>query len=368
MKIVYLSASEVPSRTANSIHVMRMCAAFAKCGHETVLVARHRNHGPLENIYDYYGVDSNFKLVILPYKKIKGTGIVLLPMLYSKLKKYDPKSVLIYSRDIYGALLAAGMGFKVIYEAHGLPYNRLISFWEKCLFKKARFVKLVVISEALKKLYVPRLKEPVKIEVCHDAADTPDLDEKTHYPWPSTRNTLQLGYVGHLYKGRGIDVIVQCAKRLPQYDFHLVGGEEKDIAYWKRYKIQNLYFHGFVKPRMTTCICQKCDVLLMPYQAELSIAGRNLNTSSWMSPLKLFEYMSAGRVIIASDLLVVREILNRDNSILVQPDNVDEWVSAIITCENREYRKRLARQTYESFLKNHTWEKRAKTVLKGIKP
>lgn len=33
MKIVYLSASSIPSRTANSIHVMRMCAAFAKNGH-----------------------------------------------------------------------------------------------------------------------------------------------------------------------------------------------------------------------------------------------------------------------------------------------------------------------------------------------
>lgn len=366
MKIVYLSASEVPSHTANSIHVMRMCAAFAKNGHETVLIARSSNHGPVEHIYDYYGVGNNFELVILPHKRIKGIGVILLPKLYTNLKKYDPKNVLIYARDTYGAMLAIWLGYRVVYESHGLPYNRLIYSLEKCLFRNARFVKLIVISEALKKLYISRLKGLTGIEVCHDAADIPSPHEKVACPWPSKRDTLQIGYVGHLYKGRGIDIIVQCAKRLPQYDFHIVGGEEKDIAYWKQYKLQNLHFHGFVEPRMTSCICRKCNILLMPYQMELSIAGRNLNTSSWMSPLKLFEYMSAGRTIIVSDLPVVREILNKDNSILVQPNNLNEWVSALRKCEDREYREHLAKQAYESFLKNHTWEKRATKALKGI--
>ena len=367
MKIVYLSASSIPSRTANSIHVMRMCAAFAKNGHETVLIARRYNDSQADDIYDYYGVDNNFILTTIRAVRMKGIALLLLPKLWRKLRQHNPKDVLIYARDIYGASLAARMGYRLVYESHGLPYNKFIYYLERSLLKNHRLIKLVVISQALKRLYTAMLSVPNNIEVCHDAADIPNLHKHIDYPWPSTRNTLQIGYVGHLYKGRGIDVIVQCAKRLPQYDFHIVGGTDKDITYWKQCKTRNLYFHGFVKPRMTTCICQKCDVLLMPYQMELSIAGRNLNTCSWMSPLKLFEYMSAGRTIIASDLPVVREILNIDNSILVQPNNADEWVNAIRKCENRKCRCHLARQAYESFLKYHTWEKRAKTVLKGIR-
>mgnify|MGYP001195289087 FL=1 len=39
MKILYISNSIIPSRTANSIHVMKMCQAFADNGHEVILLA-----------------------------------------------------------------------------------------------------------------------------------------------------------------------------------------------------------------------------------------------------------------------------------------------------------------------------------------
>lgn len=39
MKIVYISRSIIPSRTANSINVMKMCSMFASLGHEVTLLA-----------------------------------------------------------------------------------------------------------------------------------------------------------------------------------------------------------------------------------------------------------------------------------------------------------------------------------------
>jgi hypothetical protein len=39
MKILYISNSTIPSRTANSIHVIKMCHAFADNGHEVILLA-----------------------------------------------------------------------------------------------------------------------------------------------------------------------------------------------------------------------------------------------------------------------------------------------------------------------------------------
>ena len=43
----------------------------------------------------------------------------------------------------------------------------------------------------------------------------------------------------------------------------------------------------------------------------------NVNISDFTSPLKLFEYMSHKKPIIASDLPVIREVLDEKNSILV---------------------------------------------------
>ena len=57
MKILYISKSVIPSRSANSIHVMKMCNAFANSGHEVVLLApdiANKYEKNVNNIYDYY--------------------------------------------------------------------------------------------------------------------------------------------------------------------------------------------------------------------------------------------------------------------------------------------------------------------------
>jgi UDP:flavonoid glycosyltransferase YjiC (YdhE family) len=63
MKIVYISNSIIPSRTANSIHVMKMCQAFADNGHEVVLLApdRYKEYeNGVNDVYEYYGVRESF--------------------------------------------------------------------------------------------------------------------------------------------------------------------------------------------------------------------------------------------------------------------------------------------------------------------
>ena len=70
MKIVYISNSIIPSRTANSIHVMKMCQAFADNGHEVVLLApdRYKEYEEdIDDVYEYYGVRKNFEIRKLPY-------------------------------------------------------------------------------------------------------------------------------------------------------------------------------------------------------------------------------------------------------------------------------------------------------------
>ena len=39
------------------------------------------------------------------------------------------------------------------------------------------------------------------------------------------KSNFNIGYVGHLYKGRGIELIIDLAKKLPKFSFQIVGGE-----------------------------------------------------------------------------------------------------------------------------------------------
>jgi glycosyltransferase involved in cell wall biosynthesis len=59
------------------------------------------------------------------------------------------------------------------------------------------------------------------------------------------------------------------------------------------------------------------DVLVMPYTSQTP-------TVRYMSPLKMFEYMAAGRPIVATDFPVVREVLRDGHSaLLVAPDSAE---------------------------------------------
>ena len=68
MKLIYFSNSELFSKKANSIQVMKMCEAFAVCFDEVVLYAYSEN-GLIESVYDFYDVKDNFSIKIYPLKK-----------------------------------------------------------------------------------------------------------------------------------------------------------------------------------------------------------------------------------------------------------------------------------------------------------
>lgn len=79
MKIVYISNSIIPSRTANSIHVMKMCQAFADNGHEVVLLApdvKEQYEKSVTDVYEYYGVRKNFIIEKVKTINVKGKSLV----------------------------------------------------------------------------------------------------------------------------------------------------------------------------------------------------------------------------------------------------------------------------------------------------
>jgi glycosyltransferase involved in cell wall biosynthesis len=84
-----------------------------------------------------------------------------------------------------------------------------------------------------------------------------------------------------------------------------------------------------------------------------------------MSPLKVFEYMAAGKAIICSDLPVIREVLdNGRNAKLCPPEDVDEWERALVFLySNSEIRKEIADNAKSDFNQHYSWQIRAKKIL-----
>ena len=128
---------------------------------------------------------------------------------------------------------------------------------------------------------------------------------------------------------------------------------------------QNVICHGYVEPACLTDIYRTLDIVLMPYGSQIEVAGGRIDTVRWFSPLKLFEYMSAAKAIVSSDLPTLREVLtNEENALLVPADDVDAWEEALCRLlDDPEFAATLANRAHEDFLAEYTWEARARRVL-----
>ena len=107
------------------------------------------------------------------------------------------------------------------------------------------------------------------------------------------------------------------------------------------------------------------DVLVMPYDKKvIRSAGGIGNISKYMSPLKLFDYLASGKLIIATKINSIEEIVqNKKNCILINKLDVFNWHKEIklITKNKKKYEK-IAKNGYK-LSKKYTYSLRAEKFL-----
>lgn len=363
MKIVYISKSIIPSRSANSIHVMKMCQALAQLGHEVILLApRSRKTEPgITDPFAFYGVEPCFEL---RYASVsRGYGW------WTAVTARREKADLVYGRYLNGCVYAGWLGLPTIFESHAPDHEG--KRWDSWLFGKmldsSQLRCLVVITQALSHYYQQQYSLPsTRIQVVPDAADPPS-PIKAADALVLDNSRLHVGYIGQLYTGKGMELIYQLAQQCPWAVFHVVGGAENDLAHWwQRANGQdNLILHGFVPHAQTNRYQQAFDVALAPYQQQVAVYGGRGDVANWMSPLKLFEYMAAGKAIICSDLPVLREVLrHEETALLCPPDDLPSWQAALVRLrDDMVLRQRLGTTAQQTFREKYTWTARARRVL-----
>ena len=152
--IAYFSGSTIPSRAANSVHVMRMCDALARSGCEVVLAAIEGERDSTGDDFETYGVAPRFRIV----KHAMTSRGILARLGYARaaatLVRRAIEPDLVYGRHLLSLSLASRWGVPVIYEAHQAP-TRLERLVERRLFGRPNFARLVVISESVSSTDTP---------------------------------------------------------------------------------------------------------------------------------------------------------------------------------------------------------------------
>jgi glycosyltransferase involved in cell wall biosynthesis len=236
--------------------------------------------------------------------------------------------------------------------------------------------RLLITTAALRDWLEREYHRPLRPPFAVLAPNGVDLERYRHLPPPSEAR-LRLGwpegftlvYTGHLYPGRGLDLMLELARRSPELFFVWVGGEPEMVAAWRRRVgaegLPNLRLSGFVPNAQLPLIQAAADALLMPYERHIEVSSGG-DTAAFASPMKVFEYLAAGRPILSSDLPVIREILDEDDAVLLPPEETEAWHQALKgLVANPDWAATLGRRARQR-AEGYTWLGRARMALDGI--
>jgi len=356
-----------------------MAQAFAEEGHEVMLVAPAGDitSGVAAAVSGQddgapFGFRSSFRTVQLSRTIHRGQSFINAVRIARIARRTRPD--LVFSRDLRGCLIPALRGIPTVYEAHSLTMlDRRIDRWVlRRLLRTAAFRGIVAISGSLRDDLASVLAiETERIHVAHDAVRRASVHS---VPKPA-RSTpaLRVGYVGSLFAGRGVELLVDVTAGAAWLELHLVGGPTEAIPAWME-RIPDdirpqITFHGQVAPARARELQAGFDVLVAPYAHKVS-TDSGVDTSRWMSPMKVFEYMASGVPIVISDLPVLREVLRPDvDALMVTPEDPEALLVALERLrDDPALGRRLAASALERVLAEFTWDQRARHILGRFLP
>jgi len=376
MKIAVITNSRIPSLTANSIQAMKVVQALMQLGHQIQMFApRETDPASRETLAAHYGLRFVPGLELLPsIRQLKRFDFIFHAQRAASRFKPD----LVYTWLPQSAVLGLWAGYPVVLEMHADVSGRMGAWWMLQFWKSRGNKLMTVTTSALRKALERSCDLKFKDDAVLIAPNGVELERYDSLPNPPDARQqlglpdgLTVGFTGHIYPGRGADLLFELAKQMPQVNFLWVGGTPELVDFWRSQltnaKIMNVTMTGFVKHESIPLYQAASDVLLMPYSRSIS-ASSGQDIAEVINPMKMFEYMASGRAIVSADIPSIREVLNEANAIFCEPEDVGKWKAAIASLLSNKLRRHdLAIQARKD-VEQLTWTKRAERVLKSIKP
>jgi glycosyltransferase involved in cell wall biosynthesis len=251
----------------------------------------------------------------------------------------------------------------------GLYRTRAATLVERINLRAAD--RVVVVSEVLRDRLVAAGVRPDKIVVNPNGVDPqqfrPDLDGSDLRRRLGIESAIVVGFSGTFGLWHGIPTLATvlarvCAER-SQVHWLLVGDGPLrplvDEAVGQSGLADRVSLPGLVPHAEMPLYLAACDILVSPH-------GRQADGGEFFgSPTKLFEYMAAGRPIVASAVGQIAEALVDEHSaLLVPPEDADALCNAIVRLvDDACLRVRLAQAARQAAAEHHTWRENAERVL-----
>ncbi len=224
--------------------------------------------------------------------------------------------------------------------------------------------RLLAVSDEVA-TYLDRFPEArPKIHVVPNGVRPERFPENIRPALPAAPGVFTVCFVGTLKAWHGVLVLVDAFARLrttvPSVRLLIVGdGPERekitaDVA--ARGLQEAVHFTGAVDPELVPALLASSDVAVAPYPALPNF---------YFSPLKVYEYMAAGRAVVASRTGQVEKLIEPGvNGLLVPPGDAAALASALDRLrQDAGLRQRLGKTARTRVLGEHTWDAVAGRIL-----
>lgn len=364
------------------IHVLKIIDGLKKKGHKVFLLTINENP-LLPEFEDYRTIPHKYLRFffhrIFPFTgTINSIHIFLNILRLNKLYQFD----IIHERfGLYshGGILAS----KLLHIPHVIEINGP-SIEEKKLFTKdiapiqkftAKVIRkfclrntdhVIAVSNNLKSFLLDNhlINRKEKITVLPNAADVTAFNKQ--FDAQSLKDSLSLkdkfiiAYTGTLQVWYAIEDIIsafpQILKEIPNACLLIVGTGQarktlEDLAYNLGIS-DKVRFMGYVQYEKIPEVLSIADVAVAPYK-EVGIPFFN-------SPIKVFEYLSAGKPIVATKIGQIAEVLkDQHTALLVTPGNIDELANAIIRLAHDEQLRNYLAKNAKIEAQKYSWDRYA---------
>ena len=382
MRVLYFADIRFPLERANGIQTMETCFALGERGHTVHLVVKPDTQSPPRDPFEFYGLPKTRSLIIERANAPAGAGVIArtgyLSFVFGRAFGRRRADVLM-TRDlgVASALLhlPRSMRAALVYESHGYAPDvsaalpalvatattpnraklRRLARREESVWQSAD--GYITITRSLADEMTTRHGPRARLAIVPDGVRLPQRPPSIIPEHPL------VAYAGHLYAWKGVDVLLEALAQLPGVKGLIVGGHaaEPDLGRVRQRAgelglADRVTFTGLVEPVRVAEHLARASILVLPNPASAI-------STSFTSPLKLFEYMAAGRAIVASDLPSIREVLtDGENALLVAPGDPAGVAAAIRRLiGDRALSEGLASAAFQA-AGEYTWAKRAERL------
>ncbi len=370
MKICYLSNSAIPSSVASSIQIVKMCEAFSKLNNEVTLITINESNSKI-NFLNYYSIKSKFILKRIKYFKTFPLGMsYYLFSIFSVFYSFRYKPEIYITRNYFTCFLLVILRKKVIMELHHdlNMESRIVRFLvTKFKFLNSPYIKkIIAITQGVKDEYMKKnFVKKNKIIVLPSGSSI-----KKRFNFLHNKKHFNIGYFGSLFKSRGLNLIKKLASIDKDNSYYLYGDLKNINKFQYKNVHKNIKIHKYVPYKDVPNKLINMDILILPYISSIKVAGDVGDITKFTSPLKLFDYLSAGKIIICSDLKVLKEIIKDNvNAIFVKNyTNAFSWKNEIRKLKNQPDKQLIISKNNYRLSKKYSLNQRAKRILEEINP